>query len=420
MSIEIAKSKSQIRVVFEAANPPPDQALPAGDRLAMLAATSPSSRSLVDKLFLVAERGLPRMYDGALFAHTLRAVETKDGWTERLEGISLRYTAMTALGLAHADAATQMQALNGDTIPSLLHRAALQAEQSPDIGAIALTAWAMAEVTGVFSAPLYRVLSTHLASGAPISTVECAWSLSAALAARDLADTSGLIGAARAGLLSARAGSVLFGHMIPASASGRLRAHIGCFADQVYPIQALSRLHASLGDTEALAAAEACAERICALQGNGGQWWWHYDVRNGTVAEGYPVYSVHQHAMAPMALLELREAGGRDFSGAIVGGLSWLETHPETPETLIDPEKGVVWRKVARREPNKLVRKAAAVGTALRPGFRLPAVDALFPPGPIDRECRPYEFGLMLYAWLSGGTVARLGNKRDASFTRLD
>jgi hypothetical protein len=423
MSIEIAKSQLQIRAALEAtpaSQPAEWPAPPSWDRLALLAAVSPPARSLVDRLLMVAGRGLPRMYDGTFFAHTLRAVETKDGGTERLEGISLRYTAMTALGLAHTDTATQMHALEGGTIAELLQQTAIRAEQSSDIGAIALTAWAIAEVTGVFPAPLYAALSRHLASGAPISTVECAWSLSAALAARGLADTSGLIEAARAGLFSARSGSPLFGHMIPASALGRLRSHIGCFADQVYPIQALSRLHACLGDIEALTAAEVCAERICALQGNRGQWWWHYDVRHGTVAEGYPVYSVHQHAMAPMALLELREAGGRDFFNHITNGLRWLDDHPETPGALIVPDKGVVWRKVARREPSKFVRKAAAVGTALWSSFRLPAVDVLFPPHHIDRECRPYEFGLMLYAWLGGGTVAKLKNETDANSTHLD
>lgn len=421
MSIEIAKSHLQIRAAFEAAAPPLSGERPSPrlqDRLALLEAVSPPSRSLIERLLPVVGHGLPRMYDGALFAHTLRAVETKDGWTERREGINLRYTAMTALGLAHTDMATQIRILQGGTIAELLQRAMVQAEQSTDIGAIALTAWAVAEVTGVFAAPLYTALSRRLASGTPISTVECAWCLSAALAARRLADTADLIDAARAGLFSARSGSPLFGHMIPAAASGRLRSHIGCFADQVYPIQALSRLHASLGDIEALTAAEVCAERICALQGDGGQWWWHYDVRHGTVAEGYPVYSVHQHAMAPMALLELREAGGRDLSDYIVAGLRWLEHHPEVPDTLIEPDKGVVWRKVARHEPNKFARKAAAAGTALWPGFRLPAIDTLLPPDRIDRECRPYEFGLLLYAWLSGGTVARLGHTREANSAR--
>ena len=32
----------------------------------------------------------------------------------------------------------------------------------------------------------------------------------------------------------------------------------------------------------------------------------------------------------------------------------------------------------------------------------------LFPPVRVDYECRPYELGWLLYAWLAGGVVARL------------
>ena len=85
---------------------------------------------------------------------------------------------------------------------------------------------------------------------------------------------------------------------------------MGSFAAQVYPIQALARLHRSADDQEALAVANSVAAAICTAQGEAGQWWWHYDGRTGGVVEGYPVYSVHQHAMGPMALLDLAEAGG--------------------------------------------------------------------------------------------------------------
>lgn len=383
-------------------------------RLASLASVSRPTLSLVEKLLVVAQLGLPRMYDGAVFAHTLRAISPDGTGTERLEGVSIRYTAMTALGMAHLDPSSQIRILGGGTFNELLQRAAVMAERSTDAGSIALVAWAMAETANIFAASLFNALAARLQADEPISTVECAWILSASLAAGHLRDTTQLAATARSKLLSAASGSPLFGHMIPASASGLLRAHIGCFADQVYPIQALARLSAATGDAEALAAAEACAARICELQGSNGQWWWHYDVRNGSVAEGYPVYSVHQHAMAPMALLELREAGGSDHTSAIVSGLRWLENHPEAPDALIIPEKGIVWRKIARREPNKLVRKVAAASSAVLPGLRLPALDILFPPTHVDRECRPYEFGLMLYAWLSGGTVANLGKHRRA------
>jgi hypothetical protein len=173
----------------------------------------------------------------------------------------------------------------------------------------------------------------------------------------------------------------------------------------VYPIQAFARLAAATHDPAALRIADRCAETICALQGPAGQWWWHYDSRVGEVVEGYPVYSVHQHAMAPMALYDLAEAGGRNHTAEIARGLDWLQTHPEVIDELISERQGVVWRKVGRREPPKAVRSISALSTAVRPGLRLPALDKVFPPGQVDYECRPYELGWLIYAWMAGTDI---------------
>lgn len=378
------------------------------DRLEAIEAVSRKTRAQADRFLNIAKRGLPRMHQSGAFGHTLRAVRNDAEWTERLEGDSLRYTAIAALGLTYVDRATQQKILGGDTAFDLAHTCATRATLSGDMGAIALAAWAAAEAGRFHSVALFRQLEQLLAADAPIATVDCAWALSAGLAARQFGDTSEVVSLATKQLMSGRSSSGLFPHMLPASASGRFRAHIGCFADQVYPIQALSRLHVAQPNAEALSAAEACAERICALQGPDGQWWWHYDTRNGGVVEGYPVYSVHQHAMAPMALFDLREAGGHDYSQAIISGMRWLDEHPEVSTPLVASEKGVIWRKVARREPRKMIRALSAVTTSLQPGLHMPGLDTLFPPGRIDYECRPYELGWLLYAWLSSGVVARL------------
>jgi hypothetical protein len=184
--------------------------------------------------------------------------------------------------------------------------------------------------------------------------------------------------------------------------TSRYRRNVGCFGDQVYPIQALARLHASADDPVSLAAAEKCAERLCQLQGPAGQWWWHYDARTGGMVEGYPLYTVHQHAMAPMALFDLAEAGGEVDLDAIRRGLGWLVAAPEVSDALILDRPGLTVRKVARRDPGKLVRGLRAVAAKVRPGTELPALDRLRPPAAVDRECRPYELGWLLDCWLSG------------------
>lgn len=382
------------------------------NRLDALAMLSPPLRARVGELIGLAKRGLPQMYAGGAFCHTVRLSRSGPQRAVRPEGDSLRYAINVALGLAFIDEAEQKRILDGDTAVDLVHRTAARSEHSDDPGAVALAAWTSAEATGTYAAPLFERLMQVLASPAPVATVDCSWALLAAIAARHLGDTRKLTATARNRLIAAQGPSGLFPHHLPASSGGRLRAHIGCFADQVYSTQGLSRLMIAEGDTEALAAAEACAARICELQGPQGQWWWHYDTRDGSVVEGYPVYSVHQHAMAPMALLDLREAGGTDYMRALARGMRWLDGPNEAGRSMVSGADGVIWRKVARREPAKLVRYVSAATTSIKAGMTLPGLDRMFPPGEVDHECRPYELGWLLYAWLSGGTISGLAHRR--------
>ena len=109
--------------------------------------------------------------------------------------------------------------------------------------------------------------------------------------------------------------------------------------------------------------------------------------------------------MAPMVLRDLWKAGGADHRAAIAHGVAWLGTHPETLDELVSERHGLIWRKVGRREPRKAARAVGALTTVVRPGLRVPGLDLVLPPGPIDHECRPYELGWLLYAWLSAGSV---------------
>ncbi|XIE77608.1 hypothetical protein AB6O49_03710 [Streptomyces sp. SBR177] len=124
--------------------------------------------------------------------------------------------------------------------------------------------------------------------------------------------------------------------------------------------------------------------------------------------------------MAPTALLDLAEAGGTDFGEPVRRGLRWMTEVPElaragATEPMILDELGVTWRKVYRGDPKKAVRAARGLSTRLVPGLRIGALDRVFRPASVDRECRPYEFGWMLFAWLGalpGTTAADGGTER--------
>jgi len=347
----------------------------------------------------LALSGLPDIFlsDEGLYAFRLQ--RTPSG--TRLEGTSHRYTAIAAIGLATETASTA--ATGWASSSGLCARLTRDMDALTNVGDVALTLWACAAAGhGDRDAARARLLRMR-PDERPLPTVEVAWALAALCVDSNAATTE-----TRARIASRLGGSLspsaVFPHAL--GEGGGLRAHISCFADMVYPIQALALHHRLSGDEPGLAAASKAADLICRLQGPAGQWWWHYDYRSGRVVEPYPVYSVHQDAMAPMALFALQEASGRDFTEPIDRGLDWLRASPELGgRSLVDHDTGVIWRKVARREPGKLSRYLQATASVAHPGLRFPATDILFPPRVIDYETRPYHLGWLLHAFPAGRAV---------------
>jgi hypothetical protein len=368
--------------------------------------TTPFIRQLRD----LAVRGLPLMYRPSEHVFAFR-VRPGDG-TLVLEGVSRRYTAISLIGLAGEPESTASSLLSGETARGLSERLLADVATWENLGDVALALWAARALgAGGADAALSRLVELQPAEK-PYPTVEVAWAL-AALCMGSGTASSDLANRLAGRLVNSLSPNVwVFPHRLGGPA-GR-RAHVACFADLVYPVHALSHHHVRSGDPKSLVVASKAAEHFCRLQGKDGQWWWHYDTRTGDVIEGYPVYAVHQDAMAPMALLALVEAGGPDFSEPIAKGLRWLSSSPELGgRSLVDTDADVIWRKVARREPGKASRYLRAAATSLHPGARLSVLDTVFPPRSIDVEDRPYHLGWLLYAW----TESRLSawQQREAS-----
>jgi len=334
-----------------------------------------------------------------LFAFRLK----KTGRGEVLEGVSRRYTAIALIGLAGKDRQIVSEVLGKHNLQDVCERLLLDCGQSQELGEVALIAWAARVLRHKNAQKAVTMLKLMEPARGTYPTVELSWALTAlvvgdgepaeATLAKKIADTL---------IASFRCQSALFPHGPTRKGLSSLRSHISCFADFVYPIQALSYYYQATGDSRAAEIACSCAEKMCELQGDEGQWWWHYDVRTGRVVERYPVYSVHQDAMAPMALFALANACGKDYSEAVEKSLGWLTNPPEIPFSLIDNERNIIWRKIARREPFKLVRKMQAAASYLHQAFRTPGMDILFPPVSIDYESRPYHMGWILHAWPDG------------------
>jgi hypothetical protein len=359
------------------------------------AAASTGTAAFLEHLRALAFSGLPRMYRPEEKRFMFRLRRTPDGVVS--EGTSRRYTAITLIGLAEEDEAAATRVMAGHTPRAVAESLLAELPQVDNLGDVALALWA-AQAVGVAdrSAGWDRLAALRPDEGQRF-TVEVAWALAALTIDAEAPHRELRDRIARRLLAAQGAASTLFPHVL----DGRgLRAHVSCFADLVYPVHALSHYARATGDRTALDAAARCARHFCDVMGPAGQWWWHYDWRTGDVVEGYPVYAVHQDAMAPIALHAVEDAGGPAFTREVVRGMEWLQSSPELQGgTLVDDAAGLIWRKVARREPSKLARKVQAVASAVHPSLRVPGLDAVLTPGAVDFEDRPYHLGWLFYAF---------------------
>ena len=345
-----------------------------------------------------------------LFAFRLR----KSGQTEVAEGVSRRYTATALIGLAGENKDIAEEVLGNHSREDICGKLIANIGESQELGEVALTTWAARMFQHPHAHKAVEALKGMDPAGKAYPTVELSWALTAlVIDGYEVTDIALAKKIADSLMDSFREDSCIFLHEPAKKGLSALRSHISCFADFVYPIQALSYYHIATGDAQAAKIAIQCAEQMCHLQGENGQWWWHYDVRTGKVVECYPVYSVHQDSMAPMALFALAKACGHDHSNSIEKGLCWLSNPTEIAKSLIDTERNIIWRKVARREPSRLVRGLQAATSRLHSVMRIPAVDLIFPPSSIDYETRPYHMGWILHAW--GGAEPRTMAARPVS-----
>lgn len=366
-------------------------------------ADAPSTARLIAQIVDLSRIGLPRMFNAErqLFCNILH----RDAGGQLVqEGISHRYTMMTLLGLHRLETSGSTNPIRMGPVMDALTCDLGWIEYSGDLGVLL---WLCAVVDPgrieKISAKLdFTKALVRYKDAQQRSTTELAWIL-AGLCHAKLANVSSLPGLDKLSatfydLLKANQGPHgIFGHLATThSLAGRLRGRAGSFADQVYPIYALAQFGQAYGDAEAIRRARDCAEAIVRLQGPQGEWWWHYDAASGRVSRPYPVYSVHQHGMAPMALFALEKAAGMDFSYAVERGLRWIPGDNALGFDMRYPEGGLVWRCIYPDSKWPQIQEMLHLYFGAEPQPTLHNARVRY-------ECRPYELGWALYALAGRG-----------------
>ena len=311
-------------------------------------------------------------------------------------GRSVRYSVMTEIGLRRASTAGlphgfDLEAIRDATIAEL---------GAPELrpGDFGLLLWADALAPRELADELEQLLRGSLDREGGLAAregMEVAWIVQGlALQGRrgDLLD-----GALDSLLAENLAPSGLLFHYGP----GNRRRRFPNFATEIYGLLALATAAALELDERALPAARRLADRLLELQRPDGGWPWLYDANRGTVVEPYEIYSVHQHGMAPMALLALADVTGDDrYAEAVRRGVRWLHGENDLRIEMADEAERMIYRSIRRSRP--WARLAVAANLAASVGGRRPLVRG----GGLELNavCRPYELGWLLEAW-AGRTI---------------
>jgi hypothetical protein len=228
---------------------------------------------------------------------------------------------------------------------------------------------------------------------APLELQDLAWLLWGASAA------------ARAGIAGAEsAARALFERMVtdyvdprtglPRHSLRRYRRGIVSFGSLVYFLRALHETASTFGDTRAEALFRKGVATTLALQGPQGEWPWMIDVARGRAFDRYPVFSVHQDSMSILFLRPALAKGLPGVASAIERSIRWVHGENELGLRFYLEEPFFFAHRALEREER--LTKARRYGRWLTR-----RQDAAAPPGQlrVNRECRSYHLGWLLYAW---------------------
>jgi hypothetical protein len=369
--------------------------------MAVSAAAGPAATlaNELESLVPVALAGLEQMQDRptGLFSH--KAWLGPGGeFTNR--GINPLYTAACAVGLSRAVGQRSPHA--GQATRAL--DAVLERRDESDPAVLGAALWACV-LTGRSDAP--RVAERLIAATLPAQASSMQLGLALTGLARWLAGGDGdripATRAARALAAELSRRYVAEAHVFAATSHARGRHpalhRLTSFASQVYPVLGLCELAMATETAPPPEVARVC-DYLVESQGDHGQWWWFYSTRSRKVIEGYPVYSVHQDAMAPMALLPAIRLQLGDYHEPLIAGLRWISGHNELGRSLVARRSGLIHRAIQRRggdadglagwsrRQRAAVYVAAVTNRTRTTPRQLEVLD----------ECRSYHLGWLLVA----------------------
>jgi hypothetical protein len=332
---------------------------------------------------------LPRAWDEERALHSFSATlgpggELVQDWSHPQ---TVRYTINSLLGLHAAQGSGALPA-----IEAFSSRHASQISSPADLGLFAVLTTECGDRAGAASA----LAGIDSAAGLPsvrLNMQDLGWMLWGACACTRAGISGGETTARR--LLD----RILeeFVHPLtglPVHSVRPYRRNVVSFGSLVYFLRSLHEAARTLDDERAALHFRNGVERAIALQGPQGEWPWMIDVARGRAFDRYPVFGVHQDSMSMLFLLPAVAAGVAGASQAVERSLRWVHGENELDLRMaVDEPFYFAYRAIERDE------RAAKARRYARWLARSEAEAADTSSLRVNRECRSYHLGWILYAW---------------------
>jgi hypothetical protein len=182
----------------------------------------------------------------------------------------------------------------------------------------------------------------------------------------------------------------------PQHSASRYRRSIVSFGSLVYFLRACHEVASTFDDERARRLFDDGVRRAIAFQGPEGEWPWMIDVRSGKPFDVYPVFSVHQDSMAMLFLHPYLDSGESGATEAIRRSIAWCYGENELGEDLYRFDPFFAYRSIERIERlprlRRYLRGISRRATSASAAYASASVR-------LNRECRSYHLGWILYAW---------------------
>jgi hypothetical protein len=187
-------------------------------------------------------------------------------------------------------------------------------------------------------------------------------------------------------------------HLFPRHSLEWYRSRFVSFGAITYYLRSMYDSATHLGHASDGEAYADGVRHLLRVQGPSGEWPWFFDRQAGRVLDWYEVFSVHQHAMAFLWLFPAVDKGIDGAREAVVRSYEWIMGKNQLGTSMLVRDPYFIYRSHRRTQAVPAARRYARAVLGVSTGRNAKLIEPVAIE--VNKECRSYEMGWLLYVWV--------------------